>query len=329
MFYRSLCSAFGAASVLAVLSLQPALSQEYTIRLAHELPLESPVHLALEAYAEDVEAATDGRVAIEISGGGVLGGDRVLSEQVRLGAIQMANLGVATQAGLDPQFSIEEMPYAWDSLEHITEAYKGDLGEVLGAKMEAMGATPLSFHPFGFRHLTNNVRAVRTAADVEGLKLRMAEVPIRIDTFTLLGAQPVPIAFPELFTALQQGTVDGQENPLAIIHSAQFYEVQKHISLTRHVGNVNWLLVNTAYFDSLPEDIQAALREAADGIADRVRTAIEEGEQRILEDLRAEGMEIVEDVDIASFREAIQPIYEKYSTQFEPAVWEAFEKYTQ
>jgi tripartite ATP-independent transporter DctP family solute receptor len=315
-----------AASIGALTLLPSAYAQEFKMRLAHELPLDGPLHRSLEAFAADVAQATDGRVEITIFGGATLGGDRALSEQVRLGGIQLANLGVATQAPLSPQFSIEEVPYAWESLEQIQTAFQGKLGEIVSAKMLELGARPLSIHPFGFRHLTNSVRAVRTPEDIKGLKLRIAEVPIRLDTFQLLETQPVPIAFAEVFTALQQGTVDGQENPLAIIAGARFFEVQKHLSMTGHIANMNWLVINEAYFASLPEDVQAALSAEAAKIGPRLLTEIDALETKLLEELKASGMEVVEDVDKDAFRKALAPVYEKYSTVFEPELWAALEE---
>lgn len=301
-------------------------AQEFKMRLGHELPLDGPLHRALEAFAAGVNTETGGRVEIKVFGGATLGGDRALSEQVRLGGIELANVGVATQAPLDDQFSVEEIPYAWSSLEQINDAYHGALGDLLAGKMVALGARPLSFHPFGFRHLTNNVRAVQSPADIQGLKLRLAEVPIRLDTFRQFGAQPVPIAFAEVFTALQQGTVDGQENPLAIIAGARLFEVQKHLSLTGHIANMNWLIINEAYYARLPDDVKGALAKEAAKIAPALLEEITALDTQLLQQLKDGGMEVVENIDKNAFREALTPIYEKYSKVYDAEIWTALEQ---
>lgn len=305
-----------------------AAAQNVTMRLGHELPLDSPTHRALETFAANVKSASDGRIDIKLFGAAVLGPDRAISEQVRLGGIDMAALGINVQAPLSEDFTIEELPYAWDNYAQLAAAFEGDLGRIFSEKFTALGARPISFFPFGFRHLTNNVRPVRTPDDLKGMKLRMAEVPIRMDTFQTLGAQPVPIAFPELFTALQQGTVDGQENPLFIIKGSRFFEVQKYLSLTRHIGTTYFLVINEAKFQSLPEDVRTILTAEAAKISPQVTKELEDGEAGILTFLKENGVEIVEDIDRAAFREKLKPVYEKYKARFSPELWAVMEKYS-
>lgn len=324
-FRRLLLAAPFAAVVATAL---PAAAQEVTLRLGHELPIDSPIHRALEAYAENVKQASDGRIDIKIFGAAQLGPDRALSEQVRLGGIDMAALGINTQAPLGVDFTIEEVPYAWDNYEQLAAAFEGELGAFFSEKFTALGARPLAYFPFGFRQLTNNVRPVRTPEDLVGLKLRMAEVPIRMDTFQALGAQPVPIAFPELFTALQQGTVDGQENPLFIIKGARFFEVQKYLTLTGHIATTFFLVINDARYASLPDDVKQILNDEARKISPAVTKELVDGEAATLAFLTENGMQVVETIDRDAMRAKLKPVYEKYKAQFDPALWAALEKYS-
>lgn len=312
----------------AGLSSTIAQAQDYRMRLGHELPVDSPIHRALEAFAKEVNETSDGRVNIQVFGAAVLGPDRAISEQVRLGGIELAALGINVQAPLGEDFTIEEVPYVWDSYEQLQAAFDGDLGRIFTEKFTALGARPISFFPFGFRHLTNSVRPVTSPADLAGLKIRTAEVPIRMDTFRELGAQPVPIAFPELFTSLQQGTVDGQENPLFIIKGSRFFEVQKYLTLSRHIGTTYFLVMNEQFRQSLPEDLLKIIDDAAAKITPAVSKELQEGEAETLVFLKENGMEVVEEVDRAEMRAKLQPVYEKYKARFSPELWAVLEKYS-
>jgi tripartite ATP-independent transporter DctP family solute receptor len=305
-----------------------AAAQQLNMRLGHELPLNTPIHEALTEFSANVKTASNGRINIRIFGGGSLGADRALSEQVRLGGIELAALGINTQAVLNQDFSVDEVPYAWDSFAQLQAAFDGGLGRIFSEKFIKLGARPLGFFPFGFRHLTNNVRPVTKPDDLKGLKLRMAEVPIRMDTFRTLGAQPIPIAFPELFTSLQQGVVDGQENPLFIIRGGRFFEVQKHLTLTRHIAATYWLVMNEARFQAAPKDLRDIMLAEAAKIAPKLTKVLEEGEAQDLQFLKNNGMQVVENIDRDAFRTLLKPVYETYKTKFSPELWAIMEKHS-
>ncbi|MES1924853.1 TRAP transporter substrate-binding protein [Salinisphaera sp. T31B1] len=321
------CGLLIAVSAAAVFSGNAA-AKSLNLRLGHELPIDSPIHRALETFAENVNEASDGDISVKVYGGATIGSDRQLSEQVRLGAIDMAALGVNTQAPLGDDFSIDEVPYVWDSYAQMAAAYNGDLGEILGKKLTALGVRPIGYFPFGFRQLTNNVRPVEKPSDIKGLKLRVAEVPIRIDAFKALGARPVPIAFPELFTALQQGTVDGQENPLFIIKGSRFFEVQKYLTLTNHIASTYFLGMNSSRFKSLTQAQRDILLAQAAKIGPQVTAELESNRKEILAFLRDQGMQIVTDIDRDAMRAELKPVYRKYKKEFSPDVWAALKKYS-
>jgi tripartite ATP-independent transporter DctP family solute receptor len=329
MKYKPIISYFAAFSWLLLLSMQfsTASAQEYNLRLAHYFPQDSYVHSAMERLAERVQEKSEGRVDITVFGGGSLGGDRELSEQVRLGGIQMANIGVPTQAPLDERFMIEELPYIWDSYQQIQDAYEGEFGDMITSIMVDHGARPLAFFPFGYRHMTNSKQPIKSPEDLAGLKMRTSDVPVRIDMFAMLGAKPVPISFTELYTALQQGVVDGQENPLFLILTSQFQEVQPYISLTGHILNSNQIIINEIYWQSLPDDIKSVLASEVEVVSEEMAKATQQQEEEALEKLRAQGVTIVEDVDRGAFREKLAPLYAKYREKYGEEIWSVLAKY--
>lgn len=319
----------GAVGAVAATGLSgQALAGSYNIRMAHYFPVDSYIHEEMMSFADRVKEKTNGEVEVEVHGAGVLGGDRELSEQVRMGAIQMANLGVTTQAPLDKNFSIGELPYLWTDYDQIVEAYNEGLGEYFTNLMLEHGARPLGFFPFGYRHTTNNVRPISEPSDFAGVKMRISEIPIRLDAFKEIGAQPVPISFPELYTALQQGTVDGQENPLFLIETSQFHEVQDYLSLTRHIVNMNQIIINEDFYKSLPKEYQEDLREEVQLSSEKMASETQAVEDAALQRLIEKGMKVNDNVDLEKMREALLPVYEKWEKEFDPELWALIEEYS-
>ncbi len=308
-----------------------AQSGQYKIRLAHALTatLGNPPHATALKFAEIVNKDTNGRIKIEVYGGGVLGGERALSEQLTLGAIEMGILGVASAAAhLSEKVTTEELPYAWDSYDQILKAYNGDLGKLLKPIYTEKGKMiSLVYLPFGFRHITNNVRPIKQPADLAGLKLRSAEVPLRVDAFRQLKVQVVPIAFPELFTALQQGTVDGQENPVSLIKDGRFFEAQKYLSLTGHIISMNHFVINESFYKKLPNDLKQILNDDAQKMQNFMLDRVNETDKNALEFLK-KVMSVTENIDKKVFRVAMAPVYTKYKNVFGSDIWAAVEKYS-
>lgn len=324
---------FGVIAILCSVSSSDAIAQseQYKIRLAHGITgtPNSPHHVTCLRFAELVNNDSNGRIKIEVFGFGVLGNERAVSEQVSLGGLEMAQLGIASGGShLSDQIATEELPYAWKDYDQILNAYNGDLGKLLRAIFLEKGKmVSLSFIPFGARNITNNVRPIRSSADVAGLKLRSAEVPLRLDAFRALKAQVVPIPAPELFAALQQGIVDGQENPLAMIRDGRYYEVQKYLALTGHILSMNHFVINESFYKKLPDDLKQILSKNAQKMQAFMLSLVMENEKSALETLK-KSMTIVEDVDKNSFRKAMLPVYEKYKKVFQPEIWAAIEKYS-
>lgn len=278
----------------------------------------------MEQFAKAVEHDSGGRIKIQVVHGGALGGDREMGEQIRLGGLEMGLIHT-TVLGLDPRLQIEELPFAWARREQAYAALDGELGAKLLEILSKKGIKGLAWYENGYRDLTNNVRPIREPSDLKGLKIRMAELKMRIDTFKLLGANPIPMAFPELFTALQQGTVDGQENPLAIIKTSKFNEVQKYLSTSGHIWGSVLLMINKDILEKLPADLQKILIRNAVKYRDIERKMIRESDVKILAELK-KSMQVNE-VDKAAFRKAVAPIYESYRPVFGDELMKLVEKY--
>ena len=304
-----------------------AWAQEYRWKLGHVLAPTHPYNLAAVEFAKAVEKETKGRVKIEVHHSGALGSEGNMIEQLRFGAMEMSLMSTGTLRGVDPRLEIEELPYAWPTRQHAYAALDGELGNKLKSILMPKGIYILAWLENGYRHMTNRVRPIYKPEDLKGLKIRMGEVQMRIDAFKLLGAMPTPMAFTEVFMALQQGTVDGQENPLAIIYSSKFYEVQKYLSLTGHIwGSANFE-INKGIWDKLPKDIQAVLQENASKYAQYERKLIEQSDLELIAELKKKGMQVNE-VDLGPFKAPMKPIYEKYGAVYGKDLMDLLYKYS-
>lgn len=302
-----------------------ALAQQQTFRLGHVAPLTHPYSTVMAQFAKAVEQETNGRLKIEVVGAGALGGDREMGEQLRLGALDMGLIHT-TVLGLDRRLEIEELPFAWARREQAYAALDGELGTKLLGILDQKGIKGLAWYENGYRQFTNNTRPIRKPEDMKGLKIRSAELKMRVDTFKLLGANPVPMAFPELFTALQQGTVDGQENPLTLIESAKFYEVQKYLSLSGHIWGSVLLMINKTAFARLPKDVQTVLERNALKYREIERAMMQKADTDLVSKLKARMQ--VNEVDKDAFRKAVQPIYDSYRSVFGADLMALVDKYS-
>ena len=192
----------------------------------------------------------------------------------------------------------------------------GPIGQDLLKKFDAKGIKALAWGENGFRHMTNNKHPVTTPDDLKGLKMRTMENPIHIEAYRQFGILPTPMAFTEVFTALQQGTVDGQENPLSVITAAKFEQVQKYLSLTGHVYSPALILMSKAQFDKLSAADKQAFSDAAKEAVKVNRTRIDDDERRAVGDLRAKGMAVVDTLDKAKFQATLTPVYADFSKRF-------------
>ncbi len=286
-----------------------------TIRLGHVLADSHSWHKAATSFAKEVAEKTDGRVKIEIYPSGQLGTEKEVIEGMQIGTMDAGVIGSGSFQFVEPKLGIIEMPYAWTSREQAFAALDGKLGEQLAGLLKPKGIEVLAWWENGFRNITNNVRPVGKPEDLKGLKIRVTPDKVRLATFEALGAQPAPLAFGELYSALQQGVFDAQENPLSIIESSSFYEVQKYLSMTGHIWGAACLTVSTIAWSQVSPEDQAIVKEAAVRWGNEQRKMVAESELELLEKLKANGMQVNE-VDKAAFVKALEPIWESQKETF-------------
>lgn len=298
---------------------QPS-AEAKTMKISHNQAESHPVHQACLQFKEEVESKTNGSVIVDIYPNGQLADDVTGIDQVKLGSIQgavaMGAVGTFVDAGT-AYGSVEELPFLFSSYEEARAAWDGKLGQLMTERAEASsGVKVINYWENGFRNMTNNIRPITKPEDLEGIKFRVASSEIRTKTFETLNSAPITIAFTELFTALQQGTVDGQENPLAIITSSQFYEVQKYLSLSRHIYNTATFIVNPTFWSGLSTEEQEIIEAAAASASQKCRDLDDEAEKEAVEFLKGEGMEVTEEIDTAAFVEAVQPVWTYYTDTY-------------
>ncbi|UOM33952.1 TRAP transporter substrate-binding protein [Acuticoccus sp. I52.16.1] len=276
-----------------------------TLRFGHYANTSDTPHKAAEMFAWIVDNMTGGDLTVEIYPAGELGNSANSLQGARLGTIDITVTGNPYFTSFAPQVNVLDLPFLFESPEHAYRVLDGEVGEELMTSINEVGLQGLAFWEIGFRNLTNNERPINTPADLEGLKLRTTPNPAHIEAFTILGANPAPMPFAELYSALQTGTVDGQENPTTHIYHSNFHEVQKYLSITEHAYTAAPLVMNQAKFDGLPEDQQEALK-----VAGKIAAAYERELNRVLETssleaMKAAGVEIVMEPDVAAFRELV------------------------
>jgi len=290
---------------------RPALAQTTKLRFAHPHPEADSWHKAALIFADQIKAKSQGRFEVQVFPNGALGSDQQTIGAVRGGSLDICLTGNPFFTGLAPKLNVLDLPFLIQSRKHAAVVMDGPIGDGLRRELEGSNLKALATWEIGWRNLTNNRRPVASAADIKGLKIRTTPNPAHIKAFQLLGALPTPMAFTELFTALETGTVDGQENPVTLILNAKFFEVQKHLSLTRHAFTTGPVVMNKGKFDALPADIQELLVRSAVEIASVQRQMNEDTEGSSLAALKKAGMQAVESPDRDSFAKIVTAEVEK------------------
>lgn len=295
-----------------------------TIRVSHTLAPESHYHQGLLKWKELVEERTDGSVMIEVFHSAQLGSERDVVEGVSLGTIEATLTSTGPLPNFTNAFMVFDLPFIVQDRQKAYEWMDGPNGQEILASLEGSGIKGLGIWENGFRNLTNSERFVDAPEDMDGLKIRLMENPIHVATFETLGARAVPMPFGELFTALQQGTVDGQENPLVIIDTSKFYEVQDYLSLTGHFYSPAVLLINLDFWNNTLTEEEREIVAAAEAEARTwQRNFSMQGEQELRAKLAEQGMEIAE-VDATEWFEAVQPVYDQFADQVDQDMVESF-----
>ena len=271
---------------------------------------------AIDTMAKEVEKRTNGRIKIQNFYSGSAGGEREAVESVQLGTQELTTTSTGPVPNFVPETRILDVPFLFRDKTHARAVLDGPIGKELLAKFDAKGFKALAWGENGVRHMTNSKRAVNGPGDLKGLKMRTMENPVHVAAYKSLGIVTTPMAFPEVFTALQQGTVDGQENPLSVIMSANFDQVQKHLSLTGHVYSPLVILMNKATFDKLSAADKQVFLDAAKVAVEVNRARVDKDDANGVAELRKKGMSIVENVDKAKFVATMAPVLAEFEKQF-------------
>lgn len=278
----------------------------------------------LEHFKEKVAEYSNGRIEVQIFPSSQLGNERDLIEGVGLGTVEMAVSSTAPASNFSEEFKIFDMPYLFEDLQKGYDFMDGEHGAAILASLEPIGVKGLGFWENGFRNITSNNQVVNPE-DVAGLKIRVQENEIHQETFKLLGALPTPMAWGEVFTALQQGTIDAQENPLIIISTNKLWEAQKYMARTEHFYSPSIIIINKDLFDGLDADLQEAIVKAEREARDFERKFNQDIGDESIQEMKDNGMEVVE-VDKAQWIEATKPIYDQFRSKLNAEYLEYFGK---
>jgi tripartite ATP-independent transporter DctP family solute receptor len=325
MFLKSLKHVALFAAIGFSLAVAPT-AQAADIKLGHVLAASHSWHKAAEGFAAEVKDKTAGRVNFILFPSGQLGNEKTMLEGIQIGSVGAAIIGSGSLQPVDPRFGVVELPYTWNTAAQAYKAYDGELGAALEKIGDAKGLVLLSWWENGYRHMTNNRGPINAVADLKGLKTRVTPDKMRLDTFTVLGANPAPLAFGELYSALQQKVFDAQENPLSIIFTSSFFEVQKYLSLTGHVWSPASLVISKAAWSKISPADQKVIKAAADHWRDEQRRMISASDKDYLAQLKEKGM-VINEVDKAPFAAAVAPVWATYETTFGPELMGLVRKY--
>ncbi len=310
-----LAAALSTALALAALAPLTALAQT-PMKISISVAQNSHQGVGIDTLAKEVERRTNGRIKIQGFYSGSLGGERESIEAVQLGTQELTFSSTGPVPNFVPAARILDIPFLFRDKAHARAVLDGPIGQEMLKEFESKGFKALAWGENGVRHMTNSKRAVTAPDDLKGLKMRTMENPVHVAAYKGFGIVTTPMAFPEVFTALQQGTVDGQENPLSVIMAAKFDQVQKHLSLTGHVYSPAIFLMNKGTFDKLSPADQQVFLDAAKEAVKANRARVDEDDAKGVAELRSKGMSVVENVDKAKFQAALTPVYAQFEAQF-------------
>ncbi len=321
----------GAAAAAGTLAARPAAAaRRSVIRLGLDLSSDHPTTVNAMEAARKIKDATKGEVDVQVFPNSQLGDDTHMLSNLRSGAMQMMAIGDNILATLVPSASIDNIGFAFKSVETAWNALDGGVGDIVRADIAKTGLVPMHrIWDEGFRQITSSTKQINTPEDLHGFKMRVPPSPISLSLFESLGAAPVTINVSELYTALQTHVVDGQENPLGNIETQKFYQVQKYCSLTNHMWVGYWLLVNGPFWKGMPEDHRKVVADTFDAQALEQRAANQKLDGSLEEMLKQQGM-VFATPDRAAFQAALAKsgFYKKWQAKFGPALWSALEKFT-
>lgn len=286
------------------------------ITFPFSLPMTSHYGQGAQALVDHVTEHAGDRYRFDLFPSTALGSEREMVEGVQLGTIDLTITSTGPVGNFVPEVLVTDLPFLFSSYEHAHAVLDGEIGREILSAFPEKGMVALAWGENGFRHLTNSRVPVREPADMAGLKVRTMENPVHVSAFRALGALPTPMAWAELYTALQQGVVDGQENPIPVILSSNLSQVQKHLTLTGHVYSPALIIMSKVLWDELPEEDRTLFEEAAAKGAAAMRAAVADADRNGVAELRRQNMDVVAEVDPAVFQERMGEVYAAYAEKY-------------
>lgn len=309
--------AFASLALFALTGTTAAVAQvkERTIKFASVNPKGHPIAQGVDKFVELVAAKSGGKITVKSFPGAVLGGDLQTVSALQGGTVEMFVLNSGNLVAQHKEFAVYDLPFLFASPKEADAVVDGPFGSKMHSLLEERGLIGVAYWELGFRNLTNSKRPITKVEDIAGLKVRVVQTPIYIEMFNALGANATPMPFPEVFSALEQKAIDGQENPLSVISANKFADVQKHLALTRHTYNPQSVLVSKKYWDTLSAEEKKIITDAAKEAAVYQRQISRNAESGYLEELKKAGMQVTEFApgELQRLRDKVKPVIEKQS----------------
>jgi tripartite ATP-independent transporter DctP family solute receptor len=296
-----------------------------TWKIANMQPMDHPFMITAQKFSDIMKEKTDGRIIVKLYPSAKLGkGERELTEGVQQGSIELAIVSTGPLGGFSPSINILDFPYLFRDFKHVELVLDGPMGQKLLDDFSKADIKALAFWENGFRHLTTANGPIKKVEDAKGMKIRVMENKVHLAAFKYAGLNPTPMAWGELFTALQQRVIDGQENPIAISYASKLFTAgQKHFSMTGHVYSPQLLIMNPKTFNALPKDDQALVIKTAREMGQFQRKLSRDLEETMIQDMIKQGVVVTRDVDRESFKKAMAPVYDQFASQYPKADIEA------
>ncbi len=327
---RALITAAAALPLLAAPAIRSRAAARFVFKYGNNVPDTYPLNVRTKAAAERIRAATNGDFDMQIFPAGQLGTDNDMLSQVRSGAIQIYTASGLVLSTLTPLTAINALGFAFKDYGQVWPAMDGKLGALIRPQIEAVGLHPIDkIFDIGFREVTSSTHPIAGPDSFKGFKVRIPPSELGVSMFKALGASPITMNFAEVYTSLQTHVIDGQENPLSIVDSVKFYEVQKYVSMTNHMWDGYWMLCNGRAWKNLPEEVSQIVSRELNRAADEDRQDIASLDGSLKGQLEAKGMQF-NTPDTAAFRTILERsgFYEQWRKTFGQEAWDAMETYT-
>ena len=312
---RMMIKTMVAVAALAAFGVAQAQISERTIKFATQNPKGHPLVMGMEKFADIVKAKSGGKIKVNLFPGGVLGGDAPNVSALQGGTLEMVTMNSGILASQVKEFAVFDFPFLFANGKEADAVVDGPFGQKMHAKLPEKGIVGLTYWELGFRNMTNSKRPINKLEDLAGLKIRVIPNPINLDWVKALDANPTPMAFPEVYAALESKALDGQENPLSVVAANKFFEVQKHLTLTNHVYNPQSVIISKKFWDGLSAEEKKIVGEAAVEAGKYQRQVAREAAVTALDGLKKAGMQVTElpSAEMDKLRDKMRPVIAKYA----------------